>query len=150
MRQIKFRAWSTCGKYLDVVCEIFWSVGGLRASGAGVNFCGCRDWDKRDLVDDHIIIEQFTGLLDKNGKEIYEGDIVKYQDYNTTDRTWKVANVYWMDGADWAKVPFLHPFGCPVSGKDEQDGRSVNVCYVTPPNACEVIGNTHSNPELLK
>lgn len=95
-------------------------------------------------------LERWTGLLDKNGKEIYEGDVVRYRDDNTTERTVKVANVYWMDWADWAKVPFLHPFGSPVAGKNLPEGRSVETVFVTPPSESEVIGNIHENPELLK
>ena len=82
-----------------------------------------------DFTED-IIPLQFTGQIDCNGDEIFEGDIVK----TGTD---KVMCIGWsdkhasfvIDREGWA---FLHYFGEAFDGKD-----------------CEVIGNKYENPELL-
>lgn len=70
-------------------------------------------------------VGQFTGLTDKNGKEIYEGDIVSKQDQNDDFS----GNVIFENG-----------------------GFIVDVGYRWIPrwNEIEVIGNIHDNPELLK
>lgn len=48
-------------------------------------------WSSEDLrEDDNWKVMQFTGLLDKNGKEIYEGDIVKWGDW--------VGVIQWLQG----------------------------------------------------
>lgn len=77
------------------------------------------------------VIEQYTGLKDKNGKEIYENDIVKYGD-SAAVIIWREENaefgVRWLD--------------CGV-----EDSISWQIGIEKTPS--EVIGNIHENPELL-
>ena len=91
--------------------------------------------EQLDSVDRYEVIPetvgQFTGLTDKNGKEIYEFDIIKTE-------TGKLMEVKWLDRRacfylqrdGWA---FVYYFGEAVE-----------------PNYCEIIGNIHENPELIK
>lgn len=121
MREIKFRAWCSIadgyrenrmdydvilkdGKYADV--EAGWDIHG---------------------VSDTIKIMQYTGMKDKNGKEIYERDIVKI--------------------AYGIKKPYKEI----ISEVIYDDGYEVDIGRLASfHNVCEVIGNIYENPELLE
>jgi len=127
MREIKFRAWDTKRRIMlpefDIVDAMTGSIGD---------------------VPENLIFLQYTGLKDKNGNEIYEGDILATKGYRT--------NKY-----IYPRVVVFDEFGVstePGSGhetvigwgmKDEELGEIENI-----DTRLEVIGNIYENPELLK
>ena len=121
-REIKFRAWDKTENvmsYSDV--EMFDDMVGFRFGHFGINV---------DTVDD-IELMQYTGLKDKNGQEIYEGDIVKMYDPYT--KTIMTTEVIWDDpNCRFAMKYTFVDFDFLIS--DE----------------IEVIGNVHENTELIK
>ena len=77
MREIKFRAWSNYEQ------KYYYNIGLINDNiyaDLGDNY-GDENWQIiGSMFDDDFIIEQYTGIKDRRGFEIYEGDIVKYQD----------------------------------------------------------------------
>ena len=81
-----------------------------------------------------LVVEQYTGLKDKNGKEIYEGDILQQ---GATPRG-RFAVVKWVD----ASAEFIV--------LDIRNHRQIPFSSWTARNSLAVLGNIHENPELLK
>jgi len=83
---------------------------------------------------------EYTGLKDKNGKEIYEGDIVSWEsDYGDEG----VSKVIWGDGTSDNSYP---AFDLDPSSDEEIN----SLCSLTIAGTIEVIGNIYENPELLE
>ena len=81
-------------------------------------------------------VGQYTGLTDKGGRKIFEGDIVVFADFFNDEIHRGV--VYWCDLAFW--------FDCTETEGDEG---IYSLAYISA-NILEVIGNIYDNPELLK
>lgn len=105
-REIKFRAWNPKEDFMHVAFNI-------TSHGEVFNYT-------EDLS--HLILMQYTGLKDKNGKEIYEGDIVR----------WSIG----------IREVFYHKSMFAIKYNE-------NIVMPTSHEEGEVIGNIHENPELL-
>lgn len=88
-------------------------------------------------TDPEPLVELYVGLKDKNGKEIYVGDIIRIDS---------------MDELRVGYVDLVNDQYCIVCGVDEDGYKIVAEFYYysKPEENCEVIGNIHENPELLE
>jgi len=150
MRDLKFRAWHKESK-LMYWFDVMW--GNLYGSGSGyigmvpigktreyISFMG---GDTRTEIDpDNCEIMQYTDLKDKNGKEIYEGDILA--DTDCPDEYYTLGKVAYCDTPDCIYAGQFYIQGIEGYASD-WDG-------IEPENwhGFEVIGNIYENPELLE
>lgn len=134
MRELKYRVWSVDDRtYDDPYSHSYYA---MTQDGKLDFYCHGDHWDSCEP--DKYIIEQYTGLIDKNGKEIYEGDIVKT---NSPDR----AN--FNAGAIVMQQQMYLIINTPTYG-DARLSHSEPLGYYCDME-CEIIGNIHENPELL-
>lgn len=137
MREIKFRVWGTSNEHpagkmyypgdLPIVINLFGNP--IHAPNGNLieKCCYMRvGWNDVDLM-------EWTGLKDKNGKEIYEGDIVE---------------CVWDGFQEKSEVFF--DFGC-FSIKAYNNDPGYQPCIgLIPEEDIKVVGNIHETPELLK
>ena len=131
-REIKFRAWD---KHINKMYPV--NVLGIYDNcswqhGFGY-FHNTQDWyGEEGFVIDPILM-QFTGLTDKNGEEIYEGDILQWVSSNPFSKG-EVRNV---------QVNYVQAqFWC-------QGTIGVYLAELLSNEKCKIIGNIYENPELI-
>lgn len=123
-RELKFRAWCRDGE---------WEEDGEKMKFVMIssdNLCFSSGEPLRDLlkdIDDDIYFMQYTGLVDKTGKEVYEGDIIKLGDV--------VCCITWDDGAFQMVTNKQQGKSCAVQDRVKR---------------FEIIGNIYQNPELVE
>lgn len=146
MREIKFRAWDTKSSVMRNVVHLQFTVAGNHSKD-GIKFAQMLGGIQRR--GENVDLMQFTGLLDKNGVEIYEGDIIESK----------------LDRHKWRYVVVREEKNCNLEAKtvwrnfyydseneeyifedkfDSQGGTSLNGLI-----NCTIIGNIYENKELL-
>ena len=123
----KFRAWDKLNNEMYVVEQINFNRGEFESIGYGITFL--RGADK-------VILMQSTGILDKNGKEIFEGDILGIE----TDEGILNVNIFW----DEEHALFMFE----SKKHNEKELLAELVEDNTYPFA--ILGNIYENPELLE
>jgi len=133
MRDIKFRAW-------DKVNKLMWGVNRLDFNPQYLELSSDKKQPVKDCLhcldtcysphyynkESNIILMQYTGLKDKNGKEIYEGDIVHY-----------TSGEYYMGAWEFSGTVVIQNFIADTYDLWHAENLTV-------------IGNIYENPELLE
>ena len=141
MREIKFRAWFKGEKYpfdehniedyekprmiYDV--QNAYAGRGIKDEHNGFGYISCFS---EFFDEDNFIVMQYTGLKDKNGREIYEGDIVSFKVFDGLIHVSGTTSVYFSEGA--FRLNEHHPIVDYIKNGER-----------------EVIGNIYEHPELV-
>ncbi len=128
MREIEFRAWD---KKEKVMCWV--SIIDFEHRECVLVY-PTKEYKEKTKSFDEIELIQYTGLKDKNNKEIYEGDIIKNIQPILSDSK-KIGVINYVDGA--FRVEWLE------SGEDL-------IYYYDTERFFEIIGNIYENSELLR
>lgn len=143
MREIEFRVWDNQEKVYLNKKDI-----GIDNLGNIFIFEGRSDndadlWHVRILSDsdnERYVIEQTTGLMDKNGTEICEGDIVEVKHSDWTEPT--IHMVKWFGDEEYPAFD--------LSPGMEETMNSLALAVQSDFFSIKIIGNLHENPELLE
>ena len=126
MREIKFRAWNTDSEKMESFRYL------------------CETIEFTDVFFGHYInleLMQYTGLKDKYGNEIYDGDYIRYSMRTVNGSVFThVCRVFQHESGTW-RIEGYH--------EDNHSYETKGTVYAAH-LICEVIGNIYENPELAK
>lgn len=142
MREIKFRIWDIDEKKF-IVNEID------RLGCGDTKKCMSErvDFENNSVeinADERYIFSEYTGLEDKNGKEIYEGDIIKFEDCSI-DGTKEFYNIGVIEREGKRDELVISQLLFEKTYFTENYMDFIDQTF----EVCEVIGNIYENPELL-
>ena len=133
MREIKFRAWLQHEKEMSEVLVL----DNQEEKVFVVRKDGAAGW--RMFAD--IELTQYTGLKDRNGTEIYDGDYIRYSTRTINGSIYThVCRVFQHESGTW-RIEGYH--------EDNHSYETKGTVYAAH-LICEVIGNVYENPELAK
>ncbi len=124
MREIRFRAWNKDKKKIFDVESLVMPKYNLKGVVSDISEC-CYSFEDVEIM-------QYTGLKDKNGKPIYEGDIVKSKSHKPENY----------------EISFIEGGFCATIGKEWQ--LDINHFYDSTGCMIEVIGNIYQDSHLLE
>ena len=161
-REIKFRAWDKVYEcYLYDVQNAYDTLSGCVKDENGEDAGYDEECFAGFLDNDQYVVEQYTGLHDKNGRKIYEGDIVKYHMVRSYGDRYDPVTLGFI-GTDWdvdadiiGKVSIWPSNGVMMTNIITDDPDMFCKKYPVPKrwhvtHDCEVIGNIFENPELVE
>jgi len=133
-REIKFIAWDKIKSIMRGVVRVDFDNPSFNVQILCPTESAPQNWELRKF--DEVELMQFTGLTDKNGKEVFDGDIVACYDWGGKNPfikndsiVWDADENGWNFNSNWVE--------------DRYDFRKAI-------SVCEVIGNIYENPNLLK
>jgi uncharacterized phage protein (TIGR01671 family) len=145
MRDIRFRAW-------DVSDSSWFSIGEIAILNDGRVIKFDEEGKYTELGKKRFAIQQFTGLKDKNGKEIWEGDIVLIspEDAHEHDGDCEAGCTWGSDEKKQTVVEWSSEWAGFVWDEAKLFDGEYMYSFASYPYTYEVIGNFYENPDLIK
>lgn len=132
-REIKFRAWDEIGKWIGNVTSFDFDEGAV--------FIETKHSDDENRFDmNNVPVMQYTGVKDKNGREIYEGDLYKFtisHDMYNPESGHTTVEVEHVKAVTFENGAFYH-------------GTHLLSEVIEFDDSFTYVGNIYENPELLK